>query len=98
MVMTSPKFYAVKRGRIVGVYRSWEECLKQVKGYPHPVYRRFTNIVDAINFLDWTESQKMAFANSGKKHVYRSAVVDTQDLNRAVQSIKDFANQMKNPA
>ena len=30
---SEPKFYAVRAGSQPGVYSSWADCLKQVKGY-----------------------------------------------------------------
>jgi len=33
--------YAVRIGRKVGIFNSWEECLEQVKGYPHAEYKKF---------------------------------------------------------
>ena len=36
------KYYAVARGRTVGVYDTWDECNAQVRAYPgasHKVYR-----------------------------------------------------------
>lgn len=29
----APKYYAVRQGRIPGVYNTWEECLNQIKGH-----------------------------------------------------------------
>lgn len=65
------KFYAVKRGRIVGIYRSWDECKKQIEGYPHPVFKSFEKVTDALEYLDWNEKDRMRFANSGRKGYYR---------------------------
>lgn len=45
------KFYAIKRGRRTGVFRTWEECSKNVSGYPNAVYKSFSNINDAKNYL-----------------------------------------------
>ena len=43
-------YYAVHRGRQVGVYRIWKECEEQVKGYPNGRYKKFTNLEDADIF------------------------------------------------
>ena len=32
------KYYAVKEGRVPGVYTTWAECEAQVKGYPGADY------------------------------------------------------------
>lgn len=44
-------FYAVANGRQTGVFNSWLECEKQVKGYSKPVYKKFKLRSDAEEFL-----------------------------------------------
>lgn len=45
------KYYAVRQGRIPGIYTAWDECSKQVNGYSGAVYKSFTTIEDAQAFL-----------------------------------------------
>jgi viroplasmin and RNaseH domain-containing protein len=45
------KFYAVKIGRIPGIYNSWVECEKNVKGFSGAIYKSFTKREDAESFL-----------------------------------------------
>lgn len=45
------KFYAVKNGRNKGIFLSWEECEKQVKGYNNAVFKGFNTIEEAKNYL-----------------------------------------------
>lgn len=45
------KYYAVQKGRIPGIYTSWPECEKQVKGFAGAVYKSFNNEIDAFNFI-----------------------------------------------
>lgn len=49
------KFYAVKKGRQPGVYRTWEAAKKQVDGYPNAEYKSFTKVTDATEYLDWDQ-------------------------------------------
>src|SRR5690554_373118 len=35
-------YYAVRRGRAPGIYRSWEAAKKQVEGFSSPEHRRFS--------------------------------------------------------
>lgn len=41
------KYYAVKKGVQPGIYTSWEECERQIKGYPGAEYQRFYSLADA---------------------------------------------------
>ena len=49
------KIYAVKKGRVPGVYRNWDEAKKQVDGFSGAEYKSFENITDAIDYLGWQE-------------------------------------------
>lgn len=44
-------FYAVKHGRNIGIFSSWEECSKSVHKYPAAVYKKFTSIEEAEAYL-----------------------------------------------
>ena len=44
-------FYAVAKGRIPGIYRSWKECEENVKKFKFPKYRKFKNRDSAIEFI-----------------------------------------------
>lgn len=37
------KYYAVKVGNVPGIYETWDECQKQVKGYPGAIYKSFSS-------------------------------------------------------
>lgn len=45
------KFYAVKVGRELGIFRTWEECRKRVEGYPNSIYKSFSNYEEAYSFI-----------------------------------------------
>jgi ribonuclease HI len=45
------KFYAVKKGRKVGVFNTWDECRSYVHGYKGAQYKSFENAKEAENFL-----------------------------------------------
>jgi ribonuclease HI len=41
------KFFVVWDGREPGIYRSWEECKRQVDGYPNALYKGFVSEAEA---------------------------------------------------
>lgn len=45
------KFYAVKEGKVPGVYCSWAECKEQVNGYRGAIYKSFSSKQEAVNFI-----------------------------------------------
>ncbi|NXA11990.1 RNH1 Ribonuclease, partial [Sapayoa aenigma] len=46
-----PMFYAVRRGRRAGVYRSWAECQEQVNKFPSASFKKFASEKDAWAFV-----------------------------------------------
>lgn len=45
------KFYAVKRGSVTGIFRTWDECKASVSGYSGAVYKSFKTKEEALEFL-----------------------------------------------
>ena len=45
--MSQPKYYVVWAGREPGIYRTWEECQRQVMGFPAAVYKSFKTEAEA---------------------------------------------------
>ena len=55
------KFYAVKVGRVPGIYGTWDECKLQVDGYPNSEYKGFARLSEAESFVgtEVLESMKL---------------------------------------
>ena len=45
------KYYAVRKGRTPGIYKSWEECKAQVHGFNEAAYKSFPSIKEAEAFM-----------------------------------------------
>lgn len=45
-------YYAVRNGRQKGVFLTWPECESQVKGYPRPIYKKFSTEQEAWAFVN----------------------------------------------
>lgn len=63
------KFYAVKKGRKVGVYESWEECKKQVDGYPGAIYKGFSSLDEANTFITGEKNTFVKKGDSSKEYL-----------------------------
>lgn len=49
------KYYAVRQGRRVGIFRSWDECKAQVDGYSGTEYKSFLTEKEAKAYITGTE-------------------------------------------
>ena len=47
-----PKFYAVKVGVRPGIYRSWDECKSQVRGFKGAVHKSFDSEAEATAYIE----------------------------------------------
>ncbi|SFB13478.1 ribonuclease HI [Acetitomaculum ruminis DSM 5522] len=45
------KYYAVKKGRKPGIYESWDQCQKQIKGFSQASFKGFLTYEDALKFM-----------------------------------------------
>ena len=79
------KFYAVKNGRVPGVYRTWDEAKKQVDGFSGAEYKSFENITDVTDYLDLNKETQQDILQKGE---------DT--LQNAIAKIKQESNRVKN--
>ena len=53
--MAGKKYYAVKRGKTKGIFKSWEECKASVDGYSGAEYKGFTLLEEAEAYLEGTQ-------------------------------------------
>lgn len=45
------KYYAVRKGRNTGIYRTWDECKSQVFQYSGAEYKSFTTEQEALEYI-----------------------------------------------
>ncbi len=48
-------YYAVREGKVPGVYEDWDSCKAQVHGHPHASYKKFESREEAVNFVKSTD-------------------------------------------
>ena len=64
------KYYAVRIGKVPGIYLTWDDCKAMVDGYPGAKYKSFTNIEDAECFLQGIEASQTNAKVSDTDHNY----------------------------
>jgi ATP-dependent DNA helicase PIF1 len=63
--MAKKKFYAVRKGRRMGIFPSWEACKVHVDHYPRAEFKGFATLAEAQTFLGemyYTNSQQTSVA------------------------------------
>ena len=46
-----PKYYAVRIGKIPGIYTTWDKCKAQIFKFPGAIYKKFTSESDAFVYM-----------------------------------------------
>lgn len=64
---TSKNFYAVRVGRKVGIYTTWDDCKEQVHGHRGAVFKGFVTLEDAQQFMN--EGQASTQSSSATQEV-----------------------------
>lgn len=54
--MSNVKYYAVKNGKVPGIYMSWDECRENVSGYSGAEYKSFKTEAEAREYLGIIET------------------------------------------
>ncbi len=49
--MSKKKFYAVRKGKCVGIYNTWDECKSQVNGFSGAEYKSFLSKDEAEEYI-----------------------------------------------
>ena len=61
------KYYAVKKGKKIGIFESWEECKEQITSYRGAVFQSFLSYNDAQSYL--SEIEKKEISSNKKKSI-----------------------------
>lgn len=60
------KYYAVKKGKVPGIYLNWNDCKAMVDGYPGAVYKSFKTIEEAEKFITGENASGKNTSKSGE--------------------------------
>ena len=88
--MAKKKFYAVKQGRKTGMFLTWDDCKKQVMGYPGAIYKSFGTREEAEAYLGVTGAQ------TGQKNGTVDATERTAGITRSVSSGNNKSENTEN--
>jgi len=61
------KYYAVKKGRIPGVYETWDDCKKQVDGFSGAEHKSFHTYEEAAKFVESSTNEDFEFSDDKEK-------------------------------
>lgn len=81
--MNKKKFYVVWKGKVPGIYASWEECYKQVNGFKNAMYKSYPSealaqqaFTQKPEKIIYGQQQKMAMPATNTNPIHESIIVD----------------------
>ena len=69
--MAAKKYYAVKKGKITGVFDNWAACKESVDGFPGAEYKGFSTLAEAGAYLGEKEQTGAAVSETAPSGQYR---------------------------
>ena len=54
-------YYSVYKGHLKGIYSTWKDCHKNIRGFSGAVFQKFENLNDATYFLEFGSQPNMNF-------------------------------------
>lgn len=72
--MASKKYYVVKKGITPGIYFTWDDCKKMVDGYPGAVYKGFSTLTEAENYMNGGAGASDVRTKQAMEHVQNHAM------------------------
>ena len=89
--MNNEKYYVVRKGHHIGIFKTWGECKKAVEGYKNPIFRKFDTFEEAKEFLK-TGSKSSSSVNITTK----SSLTDKTILLTTTKKSKTNGNSNSN--
>lgn len=86
-------YYAVKNGRKIGLYKTWEECKEQINGYSKAEYKKVTGKISALKYINPNLVVKKDKKSSSKRK--NNAVVKKRYDVKAIKSTADVKRTEK---
>ena len=72
-------YYAVKEGKLPGIYKTWDRCKEQVHKFPGAKYKKFPLLSDAYRYMG---TQKDVYLDGGETKQNTQAETDAEEQTR----------------
>ena len=89
------KYYAVLKGRNIGIYESWSDCEKNVKGYPGQEYKSFTDRNDAEKYMNDKDITEKNNNCNNNNMCSKNIDVKKQETNNCINKKENEENNEK---
>jgi len=82
LVMAKKKYYAVKEGKVPGIYSTWDECKSQVDGFSGAKYKSFSLLEEAEQYMSNDSAPISSIIGEEKNNTQ----VSVEDVNKMIDN------------
>jgi ribonuclease HI len=86
------KYYAVKTGRNIGMFDSWDKCKKEIEGFSGAEYKGFASQKEAQAFLNSSENPILKSKGGRAKLTPAIPTLNTQPLDEVIAYVDGSYN------
>ncbi|MEG0249822.1 MAG: ribonuclease H family protein [Peptostreptococcus sp.] len=81
--MGKQKYYAVKNGKVNGIFLTWDDCKKMIHGYKNALYKSFEDPHEAVDYLISNNSTILTKKDNSTEDIKieENSNLDTSDIN-----------------
>lgn len=90
--MAKKNYYAVKNGHNPGIYKTWNECSKQVSGFSGAVFKGFTSLLDAENFIKSKDKNTKKNTKKDSSNKYKTRDKEAIELSKKNQALSIYTD------
>lgn len=93
-------YYAVAKGKKIGIYETWKECESQITGFNGAIYKKFDTKKEAQEFIKKTEPDYYIYTdgaciNNGKKNAKAGIGIyfgenDKRNVSKKIEEIEEI--------
>ena len=76
-------YYAVKNGRNPGIYETWNQCEKEVRGFKNAKYKKFKTYDEALEFIENIEDSNKDY-NKNSEIENKEVLIDKLESNEMI--------------
>jgi len=87
--MAAKKFYAVRKGKITGVFSNWADCKASVEGYPGAEYKGFATLEEAP-----ADTEELFYADAEEEPLYEEITEESDAWPYEEEPVQDLTDEL----
>ena len=92
--ISQKKYYAVQKGRDIGIFENWNECQKSISGFPGNKFKSFNTKKEAEEYLKEEKVMKVNEANQKENEKENSNNKNISNKKQKYDDVKEIGSSI----